>query len=44
MLTGPSTGTGFGAGRPRVQDVVAYWLSLLPREEIETAVDVYEIP
>jgi hypothetical protein len=44
VLTGPPTGTGFGDGRPRTQAVVAYWSSLLPREEIETKVDVYEIP
>ncbi len=44
VLTGPPTGTGFGEGRPRTQAVVAYWSSLLPREEIETSVDVYEIP
>ena len=44
VLTGPPTGTGFGDGRPRTQAVVAYWSSLLPREEIEPKVDVYEIP
>ena len=43
VLTGPPTGTGFGAGRPRVQEVVAYWSSLLPREEIAPTVDVYEL-
>ncbi len=44
VLNGPPTGTGFGAGRPRAQEVVAYWSSLLPRGEIAPTVDVYEIP
>ena len=42
ILTGPPTGTGFGEGRPPVREVVAYWSSLLPRDEIETSVEVYE--
>ena len=35
ILTGPPTVTGFAGGRPRVQDVVAYWPALIKREEIE---------
>ncbi len=42
VLTGPPTGTGFGDGRPAVREVVAYWSSLLPREEIQTSVEVFE--
>ena len=42
VLTGPPTGTGFGEGRPAVREVVAYWSSLLPREEIQTSVEVFE--
>ena len=42
VLTGPPTGTGFGEGRPPVREVVAYWSSLLPREEIQTSVEVFE--
>ena len=42
VLTGPPTGTGFGDGRPAVREVVAYWSSLLPREEIQTTVEVFE--
>ena len=42
VLTGPPTGTGFGEGRPPVREVVAYWSSLLPREEIHTSVEVFE--
>ena len=43
VLNGPPTATGFGDGRPRVQEVVAYWSSLLPREEITTSVQVYDV-
>jgi hypothetical protein len=35
ILTGPPTVTGFAGGRPRVQDVVAYWPALIDRREIE---------
>jgi hypothetical protein len=35
VLTGPPTVTGFAGGRPRVQDVVAYWPALIDRREIE---------
>lgn len=43
VLNGPPTATGFGEGRPVVREVVAFWSSLLPREEIKTTVDVYEV-
>jgi len=42
VLNGPPTATGFGEGRPRVRQVVAHHASLLPREEVETSVEVYE--
>ncbi|HEX9106759.1 MAG TPA: acyclic terpene utilization AtuA family protein [Longimicrobiales bacterium] len=35
ILTGPPGVTGFAGGRPRVQDVVAYWPALIDREQIE---------
>jgi hypothetical protein len=35
ILTGPPTVTGFAGGRPRVQDIVAYWPALIDRTEIE---------
>jgi hypothetical protein len=35
ILTGPPSVTGFAGGRPRVQDVVAYWPALVDRTEIE---------
>jgi hypothetical protein len=35
ILTGPPTVTGFAGGRPRVQDIVAFWPALIDRTEIE---------
>ncbi len=35
VLTGPPSVTGFAGGRPRVQDVVAYWPALIDRRAIE---------
>jgi hypothetical protein len=40
VLSGPPTATGFGDGRPQAREVVAYWPALIPREHIETHVEV----
>jgi len=40
VLNGPPGATGFGDGRPPVREIVAYWSALLPREEINTRVEV----
>ncbi len=44
ILTGPPTVTGFAGGRPRVQEMVAYWPALIDRTVIEPdlRVDVTE--
>ncbi len=42
VLNGPPTATGFGEGRPRVREVVAHHAALIPRDEIQTRVDVLE--
>ena len=42
VLNGPPGATGFGEGRPPVREIVAYWSALLPREEIQTRVEVVE--
>lgn len=42
VLNGPPTATGFGDGRPPVREVVAYWPALVPRELIQTRVEVVE--
>ena len=41
VLSGPPTATGFGDGRPPVREVVAYWPALVPRETIQTRVEVF---
>jgi hypothetical protein len=35
VLAGPPSVTGFAGGRPAVQEIMAYWPALVPREEIE---------
>jgi hypothetical protein len=32
--------TGFAGGRPRVQEIMAYWPALIRREEVESALRV----
>jgi hypothetical protein len=32
--------TGFAGGRPRVQDIVAYWPALIDRSAIEPGIEV----
>jgi hypothetical protein len=40
ILSGPPSVTGFAGGRPRVQDVVAYWPALIDRAAIEPGLEV----
>ena len=40
VLNGPPGATGFGEGRPPVREIVAYWSTLIPRDEIHTRVEV----
>jgi len=35
VLAGPPSVTGFAGGRPKVQEIVAYWPALIPKSEIE---------
>ena len=42
VLTGPPGVTGFAGGRPKVEEIVAYWPALMPKSEITPAVDVIE--
>jgi hypothetical protein len=42
VLTGPPNVTGFAGGRPRVQEVVAYWPALMPKAEVEPVVEIVE--
>ncbi|MEK9501007.1 acyclic terpene utilization AtuA family protein [Gaopeijia maritima] len=45
ILTGPPSVTGFAGGRPRVQEIMAYWPALIRREAVEPglSVDVLEV-
>jgi len=42
ILTGPPGVTGFAGGRPKVEEIVAYWPALIPKTEIQAAVEVIE--
>ena len=41
-LNGPPTVTGLGAGRPKVEEIVAYWPALLPKTEACPEISVQE--
>jgi hypothetical protein len=41
-LNGPPTVTGFGSGRPKVEEIVAYWPALLPKTEAAPVISVQE--
>ncbi|HEY0079386.1 MAG TPA: acyclic terpene utilization AtuA family protein [Pyrinomonadaceae bacterium] len=43
ILTGPPGVTGFAGGRPKVEEIVAYWPALIPKTEIEPRVEVFEV-
>jgi hypothetical protein len=40
ILSGPPSVTGFAGGRPRVQEIVAYWPALIDRAAIEPGIEV----
>ena len=42
VLTGPPGVTGFAGGRPKVEEIVAYWPALIPKEEIKPKVEIIE--
>jgi hypothetical protein len=42
ILTGPPSVTGFAGGRPKVEEIVAYWPALIPKKEITASVEVIE--
>jgi hypothetical protein len=41
-LNGPPTVTGFGAGRPKAEEIVAYWPALIPKSEVGPHISVVE--
>jgi hypothetical protein len=40
-LNGPPVVAGLGGGRPRVEDIVAYWPALIPKREVTPEVTVW---
>jgi Acyclic terpene utilisation family protein AtuA len=43
ILTGPPGVTGFAGGRPKVEEIVAYWPALIPKSEITSSVEIIEV-
>jgi Acyclic terpene utilisation family protein AtuA len=43
VLTGPPGVTGFAGGRPKVEEIVAYWPALIPKQEIMPVVSVIDV-
>lgn len=42
VLNGPPSVTGFAGGRPKVEEIVAYWPALLDKRAVSTAVTIVE--
>jgi hypothetical protein len=42
VLNGPPSVTGFAGGRPKVEEVVAYWPALVDKSVVTTTVEVLE--
>ncbi len=40
VLNGPPSVTGFAGGRPKVEDIVAYWPALVDKSVVTTSVTV----
>jgi hypothetical protein len=40
VLNGPPSVTGFAGGRPKVEEIVAYWPALIDKSVVKTAVEV----
>ncbi len=43
ILTGPPAVTGFAGGRPKVEEIIAYWPALIPKTEITPQVEVIDV-
>jgi hypothetical protein len=42
VLNGPPSVTGFAAGRPKTEEIVAYWPALIDKTVVATAVQVMQ--
>jgi len=40
-LNGPPTVSGLGGGRPKVEEVVAYWPALIPKSAVKPRIEVF---
>jgi hypothetical protein len=40
ILNGPPSVTGFAGGRPKVEEIVAYWPALIPKAEVHPRVEI----
>jgi hypothetical protein len=43
ILNGPPSVTGFAGGRPKPEEIVAYWPALLDRTEVQPCVDLVRV-
>ncbi|HEY6088299.1 MAG TPA: acyclic terpene utilization AtuA family protein [Gemmatimonadaceae bacterium] len=42
VLNGPPSVTGFAGGRPKVEEIVAYWPALIEKSVVKTRVDIIQ--
>jgi hypothetical protein len=42
ILNGPPSVTGFAGGRPKVEEIVAYWPALISKAEITPTVEILD--
>ena len=42
ILNGPPSVTGFAGGRPKVEEIVAFWPALVPKSEVQPQVEIFE--
>ncbi|MEK6321855.1 MAG: acyclic terpene utilization AtuA family protein [Acidobacteriota bacterium] len=42
VLNGPPTVTGFAGGRPKLEEIIAYWPALIPKSEVQAEISVVE--
>jgi hypothetical protein len=42
VLNGPPSVTGFAGGRPKVEEIVAYWPALIDKTVVQTQVEVFQ--
>jgi hypothetical protein len=42
VLTGPPSVTGFAGGRPKVEEIVAYWPALVAKTEVQTQMEILQ--